>query len=54
MKVNGQLNAQADLPPGKSPNTLCTGDWESPRTNLLDGLTPPGLERRTVTCRYID
>jgi hypothetical protein len=32
MKVGGQLDAPAALPPGKRPGTHCIGDWVGPRT----------------------
>jgi hypothetical protein len=34
MRVDGQLHAQAALPPGKRPVTHCIGGWMGPRASL--------------------
>jgi hypothetical protein len=34
MRVGGQRDAPAALPPGKRPGTHCVGGWVSPRAGL--------------------
>ena len=56
-----QRNAPAALPPGKRPDTHCTGGWLGPRTGKggfgkLSPL-PPGFDPRTIQhaeSRYTD
>jgi len=34
MVVGGQRHAPASLPPGKTPDTQCTGGWVSPKAGV--------------------
>ena len=44
MRVDGQRQAPAALPPGKRPGTLCTVSWVGPRAGLAgaENLAPTG------------
>jgi hypothetical protein len=44
MGLGGQHHAPAALPPGKRPDTHCTGEWVGRRASL-DGGGKPGRNR---------